>query len=439
MASACAPRDDQGAAISSPVAGRWAATGILSACFALSYIDRQVLSLLVPSIKAELDLNDGEIGLLQGISFSLFYVAASLPLAALADRRNRSRIAATCVAVWSVMTMLCGLAASFMQLLLARIGLAVAEAGLPPSALTLMNDLHNRHGLARATALFMLAPFVGGGIALTGGGVLLEWMRGFAQATPFSAWQLVFFCAGVPGLVIAPFVWGAVRDPRRIAAGDTDKASIRSLMDFMLGNWRFCIVYMLAIGVVIVVLNAHIAWMPAAILRRFPVGEGAMGLAFGVTYLIAGSIGTLGAGWITSRGSEATMLRRTLSLMRNGAMLLCLFAIIAPFAPGYAAMIALTGVAVLFNSGVIAMGSIPFQIAAPPQLRAQAIALTGLFSALIGTGLGPLATGLLSDALTASGMEHALSGALAIVCGTCAAIAAALMHFALRNAIAQRD
>lgn len=419
--------------------GRWTATAILSTGFALSYIDRQVLSLLVPSIKQALGLSDTQIGLLQGISFSLFYVAASLPLAALADRRNRSRIAATCIAIWSVMTMLCGLAAGFVQLLLARIGLAMAEAGLPPSALTLMNDLHDRRGLARATSFFMLAPFVGGGIALAAGGVLLASMSGMADATGLEPWRLVFILAGVPGLLLAPVVWFFLRDPRPTRVGDVRHASFASLFRYMSAHWRFTVVYMLALAIVIMVLNAHIAWMPTAILRRFPVGEAVMGTAFGATYLVAGSIGTLGAGWIISRGDPDTMLRRTISLMRWGCMGLAPFALIAPFAPGLVSMVALTGVAVLFTSGIIAMGSVPFQITVPASLRAQSIALSGLVAALIGTGLGPLVTGLASDAAAQAGAALPLSTALAAVGVSCATLAAAMMHYALRHALSQPD
>lgn len=432
-------RSESPGAHPSPHAGRWTATAILSTGFALSYIDRQVLSLLVPSIKAALGLSDTQIGLLQGISFSLFYVAASLPLAALADRRNRARIAAACIGIWSVMTMLCGLASGFVQLLLARIGLAMAEAGLPPSALTLMNDLHDRKGLARATSFFMLAPFVGGGIALAGGGILLESVQGMASVTGLSPWRLVFIFAGVPGILLAPLVWSFLRDPRRIATEREGHASFRMLGSYMAANWRFTVIYMLALAIVIMVLNAHIAWMPTAILRRFPVGEALMGTAFGAAYLLAGSIGTLGSGWIISRGDPATMLRRTISLMQWGSVFLIPFAVAAPFAPDLVAMIALTSLAVLFTSGIIAMGSIPFQISVPHQLRAQSIALSGLVAALIGTGLGPLVTGFASDAAARAGADLPLSSALAAVGGTCAAVAALMMRYVLRHASAQQS
>src|ERR1700742_4484848 len=118
-----------------PNARAWAIATLLAACYTLSYFDRQAISILVAPIKKSLALSDTQFGLLQGISFSLFYVAACLPLAWLADRYRRSRVMAGCVAFWIVMSMLCGLCTNFWQLLLARIGLASAESGLTPAAL----------------------------------------------------------------------------------------------------------------------------------------------------------------------------------------------------------------------------------------------------------------------------------------------------------------
>lgn len=412
--------------------GPWGATLLLSACFAFSYVDRQVLSLLVKPIKQSLGVSDSLIGLLQGISFSLFYVAASLPLARLADRGNRPRIAAACIAVWSIMSMACGLAASFWQLLLARIGLAVSEAGLPPAALTLMADMHDRRGLARATSLFMLAPFVGGGIALMAGGALYTMLDARPDLGGLEAWQQLFILAGMPGLVLAPLVALLLSEPR--PAGRRSGGSLDELRGFMLGNWRFCVVYIVAIALIVTVLNAHIAWVPAAILRSFPLTEARMGAQFGIAYLVAGSAGTLFAGWLVGRAAGADMLGSTLRYMRLGAALLVLPAIVGPFGPSPVLMIGLIAIAVLFTSAVVSMGSIPFQIVAPPALRAQAIALSGLAAALLGTGLGPLLVGVASDTAAAAGAPHPLPVALAIVGGGAAAAAALLLSYALRHA-----
>lgn len=418
-----------------PRLGRWGATALLAACFTFSYIDRQVMSLLVGPVKSAFDLGDSHIGLLQGVSFSFFYVLASLPLAWAADRMDRKRLMALCILAWSVMTIFCGLAQSFGQLMAARIGLAMAEAGLPPAALTLMADLHDRRGLARATSFFMLAPFVGGGLALFVGGGAYAALD--ANALPFglSGWQALFILAGLPGLLLAPMVAGLLSDPRSGTAIQPKGASFADLGGFLAREWRFCLPYILALSLVVTVLNAHIAWMPAAILRRFEIGEAGMGASFGLVYLVAGSLGTLGAGWSLARAAERDMLGRAVTQMLLAALLLAPAAILAPLAPSLPTTLALAAVAIFCTSGIVSMGSIPFQLAVPAALRAQVIALAGLAAALVGTGLGPLAVGVISDAAAAAGAANPLSSALAAVGGTAASLVVALTLAARRGAL----
>lgn len=418
--------------------GKWGATALLAGCFTLSYVDRQVMSLLVTPVKAAFGASDGDIGVLQGVSFSLFYVAASLPLAWLADRTDRARLAAICIAVWSVMSIVCGLSQSFAQLSLARIGLAMAEAGLPPAALTLMADLHDRRGLARATSLFMLAPFVGGGLALFVGGGLYVKLATAPLPWGLSGWQALFMLAGLPGLLLAPLVIGLLRDPRPVHHPD-QQLQVHGLLAFLRAEWRFCLPYMLALGLAVTVLNAHTAWLPSAILRRFAVGEGVMGSSFGVVFLVAGALGTLGAGWNLARGAEAKMLGRATGQMQGAACLLVPSALLVPLVPTLAMTLLLAAVAVFCTSAVLSMGSLPFQIAAPLALRARLIALSGLVASLIGTGLGPLAVGLASDAAARAGVAQPLSVALATVGGGAATAAALLMMLARRAALSRAD
>ncbi len=418
--------------------GAWYATALLTLCFTLSYIDRQILSLLVTPIKASLKLSDSEIGVLQGVSFSIFYVAATLPLARLADRSHRPLIMTWCIAAWSLMTMLCGTAASFWQLMLARIGVAVGEAGLPPSALTLMADVHTPKGLARATSIFLLAPFVGGGIALMGGGLLYEMSASWTMPTlpllgTLERWQLMFLLVGAPGLLLAPLVVLTLREPRMSATVAKQEGSVAALFKFLLGNWRFCIVYIVAVSFTVTLFNAHIAWMPTAILRSHAIGEGAMGTAFGIIYLGAGSAGTLAAGWIVARAGGQNMVARTIRMMRMNAAVLILPAVFAPLAPTLMLSYGLLTISVFCTSAVVSVSSLPFQFVAPKAIRAQAIAMTGLVAALLGTGLGPLLVGILSDLYAGLSLGQPLSAALATVAALLMPVVTLMMGYALKN------
>jgi MFS family permease len=412
----------------------WLITALMTACFTLSYVDRHVIGLLIDPIKKSLSLSDTQIGLIQGISFSLFYVLATLPLARMSDRGNRPRVISACIAMWSLMTMLCGLAASFWQLLLTRIGVAVGEAGLPPAALTMMADLHDAKALARSTSLFMLAPFLGGGIALMGGGALYAATAGWqipaiAGMATLERWQLVFMMVGAPGLIAAALVlFIAEPAPDRAKAGGSNGFS--ELFVFLRKNWIANAAYFLAIALMSLLLNAYVSWLPAALMRAQQLDAKTIGMLFGPIFLIAGSAGTLVAGLFIGRHAD-DVVGRTFRLMRACVCIATPAALIGPLLHPLWAQLAVLTVAIFCISAVLGLSSLPLQFLAPKHLRAQSIAFLGLVAALVGTGLGPLLVGLLSDLLVSA--EHPLSMSLTIVGTGAALLAGALLHIVLQR------
>lgn len=415
----------------------WYTAGLLTLSFTFSYADRHILSLLVNPVQTSLGLSDTKMGLIQGAAFSIFYVLAALPLARLSDTGNRPRILGWCVSVWSAMTMACGLAGSFFQLMIARIGVAIGEAGLPPGALTLMADTFDRSRLAKATSIFMLAPFLGGGLALSGGGALYEMTATWSMPVlpivgELERWQLIFMLVGAPGFIISALLWLTLREPRKATPASEAKPSTGQLKVFIIEHWRFSILYMLAISLVVMLFNAHIAWMPAAIVRAHAVDESFMGMVFGPTYMIAGGAGALATGWFVGRGGGDNMLGRTLSVMRVATLLLLLPAIAAPLMPSLGLTLVSIAVAVFFASGINGMSSLAFQYSAPLRLRAQSIATMGLVAALLGTGMGPLVVGILSDALEGH-VEHSLSSALSILALTVVPLSLILFQLVIRE------
>ena len=413
----------------------WLAVTLLTVAFTLSYCDRHVLSLLVTPIKADLGISDTRMGLLQGIAFSLFYVLASLPLARLADVGHRPRLIAACVAFWSVMTMLCGAAASFWQLLLARIGLAAGEAGLPPAAQTLMADGFSRRRLAHANAIFMLAPFVGGGLAYLGGGVLYAMVERWpALSLPLvgelTHWQVVFMLVGAPGLPLALVIALWLREPRSLQVRAAGRSSTREMLRFVISEWRFSVLYMIGVSLLVTLLNAHIGWMPTAFVRSRGVAPGEVGLVFGPVYLVAGAAGTLLAGWLAGRGGDDP-IGHQLRWMRLGVLLLLVPAVAAPLAPTLNLGLVAIGLAVFLTSAIVAQAVLLFQFSAPVAVRAQVLALFGLLSALLGTGMGPVLVGVLSDAFAGSGQP--LARALVMLAAVLVPVIALLLHVVMRQ------
>ena len=380
----------------------WLTTGLLTLCFTLSYTDRHVLSLLVDPVKASLHLSDTQIGIVQGLGFSIFYVLASLPLARLSDRGNRPRIMSACIAVWCLMTMFCGLVTQFWQLLLARIGVAASEAGVPPAALTMMADVNNPRHLAQATSIFMLSPYLGGGIALIGGGALYGSVQHWGPNLPWGvgslqAWQLVFLLVGAPGLIAAALIL-LLREPRPQRTGAVESRNFVELFAFLRTQRRLSVYnYLLTMAMMVIMLSANVSWMPAVLMRAHHVDAHTVGLLFGPVFLVFGVVGTLSAGAIIGRSGEA-MLLRTFRFMRWCIWIAVPAAAIGPLLP----------------------------------LLWIKLPLVALVPALVGTGLGPLLVGALSDRLIM--VQQPLSLALSVVCATAGILAALMLNSLVKRA-----
>ncbi|MFC4313848.1 MFS transporter [Steroidobacter flavus] len=414
----------------------WLVAVLFTCCFTLSYVDRHVISLLVEPIKSALTLSDTQIGVIQGLSFSVFYVLASLPLAHLSDRGNRPRIITACIAVWSCMTMLCGLAANFWHLLLARIGVAAAESGLPPAALTMMADTYEPKRLVRATSIFMLAPYLGGAIALVGGGAIYA---AVAQ-TPWPAipgigqldsWQWVFIMAGAPGLLVALLVLWLLKEPRTAEASNKGEATVSELLTFLRTDWRPLMAYIVATALVVLLFNAQVAWVPAALMRAHGMDTHTVGVMFGPVFLVSGAIGTLGAGMLLGR-AHGDVVTNTIRLLRVCLMVALPAAVIGPQISSVWIQLAVVGVSLLCSSAILGMSTVPLQFITPKPLRARIMALQGLVCALIGTGLGPLLVGVLSDQLS-SFASQSLTVALSVIAVGTVPLSYLLLGRALRH------
>lgn len=418
----------------------WLVAGLLAFCYTIAYLDRQIISLLIRPIREALSISDTQFGLLQGVSFSLFYVAATLPLAWLADRTRRSRVMSGSVAFWSVMTMLCGLAGSFTQMMGARIGVAAGEAGLTPAALATLADRFNRHQLATATAIFMLAPFIGGGMALGAGGALYEWAQHLAPTSWLRAgghepWQIVFFIVGALGLVPALLLL-LIRDRRPVRLVAERKPNIGEVFALFNSHWQIFWLYQLAMAAVMILLASYITWLPAEIMRSKGIDESHVGQLFGPVYLVSGAAGTLSSGLIVTRLASEDGVRAVLRYQIAALVALWPLSMLALMTSSLYLEIAMMGLALFLLSSVTSLSSLTFQYITPRRLRAQSLAVMAMTAALVGTGAGPVLAGFLSDRL--SGFAHPLSASLAIIGAVTVPLAFTCMAIALRTHAARR-
>ena len=201
----------------------WYALAVFVLVYALNFIDRQVLSILAESVKKDFDLDDAQLGFLYGTAFAVFYALFGIPLGRLADSWYRGRLMAIGLALWSTMTAASGLAAGFTGLAIARIGVGIGEASASPAAYSMISDYFPKEKRATALSIYSSGLYIGGGLSLPiGGFVLSEWAERYpvASAAPFglAPWQAAFMAVGLPGILVAFWVW-TLKEPLR---GESD-------------------------------------------------------------------------------------------------------------------------------------------------------------------------------------------------------------------------
>lgn len=391
---------------------------VLLVILAFNYVDRLALGLVLQDIKSELALSDTQLGLLSGIAFALFYSVMGIPIARWADRGNRVTIISLTAALWSVMVALCGMAASFVQLLLIRIGVAVGEAGCIPPAHSLIADHFTRAERPRAVAIYML----GGPLSVVIGYFLAGWLN------EFYGWRAMFVMLGAPGLVVAALAWFTLREPRRrnpkleaasfaqpkTTTSSPTQPSLKEVWVTLWANSTFR--HLLFSFSVISFFGAGIfQWQPAFFIRSYGMKTGELGTWFASIYGLGGMVGTYLGGELASRyaANNERLQLQAMAVAFAGFGVLSFFIYLSSNQYLAFALLGLASVGVYTTTGPLFA---TIQTLVPERMRAMSIALLYLFANLIGMGLGPLAAGALSDAFRPWVGEESLRYALLILC-----------------------
>lgn len=375
-------------------------TALLLACFILAQADKQVMGLLAIDVQRSFDLTNTQLGFVQGGAFAIAFAIGGLPVSRLIDSGNRVKLAAACVALWSLATILCGVAGSFAALLLFRAATAVAEAGLPPAAFSIFSQQRDPRRVARLTGIFMLAPFVGTGLMFLLGGNLLAFAEGgiggFADNS--EPWRIVFLAVGVPGLILAPMLALLGHEPARRVSASREKAmpDYKSVFRFIFCEQPFLRHYYFALAAFYAATASLLAWYPALLVKTLGMTTGSAGAHAGATYLAGGVAGALaGTAYFSSRRNlNPAMMARAFVVL---AMLLGPVLIALPMMGNLAASLALYGLFAFFSSAVLALMPVPIQLALEDRVRARGTAILSLLmSAGAGTA-GPLFVGIFMD------------------------------------------
>lgn len=380
---------------------------ILTLVYTFNHIDRQILLILIEPIKVDLGISDGQIGLLTGLGFAAVYATLGIPIAMWADRGNRRNILALALTIWSGMTALSGFAQSFWQLLLARMGVGVGEAGGTPPATSMISDLYAPKERAFALGIYTA------GIGL---GILAGFMIGGFVYQAYG-WRVAFFVAGLPGVLLALLVRFSIREPIRGAVeqrADTGQAStLGETLRFIAGQSSF--LWLLAgCSLICVSANAFLAWTPSYLQRSFDVGPADIAIPLG---LLIGGIGGLGAvvlGKVCDTLSERSLAWRPL-IIACGAILAL------PFVWMFLQADTINN-AYLWNVVPSFIGLIYASVAYTASQELVGLRMRAFSSAfmlfcltLIGIGGGPTIVGLLSDWMSANGNTNPLKSALELM------------------------
>ncbi len=380
--------------------------GVLTTVYSFNFIDRQLLVILQESIKAEMGLSDTQLGLLSGFSFAIFYVSFGIPLAKLADTWIRRDVIAISLTVWSSMTAVSGFAQNFIHLLLARIGVAIGEAGGSPPAHAMVSDIFNQE--QRATALAIYSTGINIGILF--GFLLGGWIN------EFYGWRTAFLVVGLPGIALAIFLKLAVAEPNRgMAEEKVDDGSAPKLKETLKHLWlRKSFRHLsIACGIHAFVSYGAGNFLPSLFLRLHDIETGELGTWLALSS-VAGGVGTFMGGYLSDKlGKQDPRWYQWVPAITTLIYLpFTLFIYLTD--QTYLALMTTFITGMLFNAYLAPNLAITHSLVGL-RMRAMSSAILFFILNFIGLGFGPMVIGFVSDMINPTYGIESIRYALLIV------------------------
>lgn len=401
---------------------------VLMVAYLFSYVDRQILSMLVGPIKADLGLTDTELSLLHGLAFALFYTVFGIwPIGTWADKGNRRNIIAGGVFLWSLMTALCGRMTSFAGLFAARVGVGVGEAALTPTAYSMLADYFPPEKRGRALGLFSMGVYFGIGVAIMVTGALVQYVSSLPPIDlpligEVRGWQIPFLLLGPPGILVALWMMTVQEPPRRGTTAELP--SFGAVISHLLAHRSFYLNFFFGVSCLTLLFNGIAFWFPAHLMRSFGVDALFVAFTYGPIMFFAGAAGILAGGILADRwrasGNKMAEIRVAL------VSALCLWPVsIATFQVDNVTYALILAIPTLFLSSFpFGAASSAIQLVTPNQLRARVSAIYLLIINIIGIGLGATVASAISDYVFAD--ENRIGDGISIVALLSAPVAALL-------------
>lgn len=413
----------------------WYVVAVLTLVYVFSFIDRQILNLMVGPIRRDLRITDTQMSLLMGFSFAVFYTFFGIPLGRMADSRSRRSIIAAGFAAWSLFTAACGLTRNFGQMLLMRMGVGVGEAALSPAAYSLMTDYFPPNRRATALSVYGMGIYIGSGLAFLMGGAVVgmashqdQWMLPLIGAT--RPWQVIFFAVGLPGALLALLMY-TVQEPLRRGVGATKRVPLREVAAYVRENRATFLCHNIGISLLAFSSYGSSAWIPTFFIRAHGWPAAKTGVIYGAIVSVFGALGIAAGGWYADRLASRGF--------RDANFRVALIVALAWIPTGVGYLIAPNAnVAMALLAPTIFLVAAPFGIAPaaitqimPNQMRGQAAAVYLFVNNLIGLGLGPTAVAIVTDYVFRD--DNMVGWSLLIVTTTAHLISGALWWVGLKH------
>lgn len=386
---------------------QWYVVVICMVAYILSFVDRQILSLMIEPIKQDLMLTDTQFSLLQGLAFSLFYAFMGIPIAALADKKSRIKIISIGIAFWSLATAACGLSKNFIQMFIARLSVGAGEAALSPAFYSIVTDLFPKEKLGRALGLYAIGAFIGSGLAFLIGGYVISLLKNVDMVIlpvigQLKTWQLTFFIVGLPGVLLALVMILTVKEPKRKGLkldqnGQVIQASFKNSIAFIKTHKKTFFCHFIGFSFYTMMLYSLLGWAPAFYMRHFGLDASQTGYILGSIILIANTAGALFCGWLIDYFSKKGYSDAAIRAGMIGCAALVIPSVLFTQVDNMYLSFGLIFIAMFFSTFPIPASAAATQMLTPNQLRAQVSAKFLLISNLIALGVGTTAVALLTD------------------------------------------
>jgi MFS family permease len=389
----------------------WTLVTLLTVAYVLSYVDRSILGLLIEPVKADIHLTDEQMGLLIGLAFGIFYATVGLPLGWLADRKRRTWIVGMGVGLWSLATAASGLASSFGQLFIARMGIGVGEATLGPCAMSMIGDSFPPEKRGRPVALYSSALSFGAGIAALVGAAVLTWAKTSSGIElpvigAVKPWQFAFIIVGLPGLLIAILLFFMPEPPRQLAAAVPGDGRGFGDMIGHVGRNAGAFFGLIAMVCVVTIIAYSQSFIPSAFARKFGWEPKDYALVNGIIILAVGPATVNIIGALTDKWRKAGLRDAPFRLLAIGFVVMVLINSVAMLMPSTVLTFICLGIGTMAIATCTTTGVIALLDITPAEIRGQVVALYFMMISLAGLLLGPTTVGALSTRVFGEAKLH---------------------------------